>query len=156
VVTLKKHLFIAVIFCLCYFISQAQKSKIDSLQHVLKTAKEDTTKINTLNQIAMRFRNSNPDTAICFARQALEFSERIKFKKGIAEAYLWMGTAYSNMGKYSEALNLLSKALKGTNDKKISAQIYNNIGNAYFSQDKYSEALKSHFASLKIKRRNWR
>jgi tetratricopeptide (TPR) repeat protein len=147
-----KYLLVALIFCLYQFSSYGQNIKIDSLQHILKTAKADTTEVNALNQLALEFRNNNPDTSIHFAQRALSLSESIKFKKGIAEAYLWLGTALTNIGKYEDALNYLSNALAKTSDKKGISKIYNNIGNIYYIQGNYHEALKNYFSSLDIKK----
>ena len=40
--------------------------RIDSLFSVLKKAKPDTAKVNTLNEIVYEFINVNPDTSIYF------------------------------------------------------------------------------------------
>lgn len=105
-----KYFLIGMTVCLCHFTSLGQQ-KVDSLLNVLKTAKADSNKVNTLNALAMEFRSNNPDTAFYLAQQALTISEKINFRKGIAEAYLWMGTSITNLGKNEEALSYLSKAL---------------------------------------------
>jgi tetratricopeptide (TPR) repeat protein len=132
-------------------ITRAQTKQIDSLKEVLRTAKEDTNKANTLNSLAREFRNSNPDTSVYFAKEALLISEKNNFNKGIAESYLWMGTAITNLSKYNEAISCLLKALAKNNDKKTAARIYINIGTVYYYQGNYPLALKNYFSSLKIK-----
>ena len=93
----------------------AQDKRVDSLLALLKTDKEDTNKIKHLNSLALEFRNNNPDTAIRFAKQALALSEKMDFQSGIAESYLWLGTALTNLGKYGDALSDLSRGLDACN-----------------------------------------
>src|SRR5689334_25207145 len=72
-----------------FFIStQAQnQNKIDSLLNVLKGAKEDTNKVNTLNDLGLELTNNNIDTSIILANQALSLSKNAKSKKHIADSY---------------------------------------------------------------------
>ncbi|MFY9308774.1 MAG: tetratricopeptide repeat protein [Bacteroidia bacterium] len=100
----------------------------------------------------MEFRNNSPDTCIYFAQQALTLSEKVNFKKGRVEAYLWIGTAYTNKGDYENALKLLLIALKESTDKRNTGKINNNIGLIYYAQGNYAEALRAHFASLRIRK----
>src|SRR3989304_6610550 len=59
-------------------------SKVDSLLTLLKTAKEDTNKVNTLLSLADIYSYQNPDSAILFATQANEIAENIKDEKRLA------------------------------------------------------------------------
>jgi hypothetical protein len=55
---MKSHLTKTVLFALFFlnaFIEHAQTKAIDSLQKVLQTEKEDTNKVNTLNELANEF-----------------------------------------------------------------------------------------------------
>lgn len=71
---------------------QAQnQQKIDSLLNVLKTAKEDTNKVNRLNAIGWELMNINPDTSILLSTQALQLAEKNQWKKGIANSYNQLG-----------------------------------------------------------------
>ena len=111
---------------------------------VLANAKEDTAKVNTLNTLAQEFKSNNPDTAIYFANEALALATKLNYKMGIADAYLWIGKAITNLGKYDEALKNSNDALRiydqlliseKTADKskilKQKANAYNNIGTIY-------------------------
>jgi two-component system NtrC family sensor kinase len=145
--------------------SQKQgQEKIDSILAVLKVAKQDSTKVNTLNALSYEFRSNDPDTAIYFANEALALATKTNYKMGIANAYLSLGAATMNLGKYEEALKNNMDALKiydqllgsekATGKSKIlklKARAYNNIGNIYDNQGDYPEALKNNFAALKIR-----
>ncbi len=70
---------------------QAQKKITDSLVAELRTNKEDSTKVNTLNFFAWELRYSNYDSAIILSKQAILIALKRKWLKGVAKAYLQMG-----------------------------------------------------------------
>ncbi|MBA3705680.1 MAG: tetratricopeptide repeat protein [Bacteroidetes bacterium] len=151
-------------FCMCVYILQAQQSKIDSLQGLLRTTNLDTAKANILNALAMEFRGNNPDTAVYYAKQAISLSEKTNFKMGMGEAYLWYGIGLSNLGKFDEALKQFAKAKTlfeqllsvQTADagkiKQLLGRIINSTGVVFYRQGNFSEALKNYSAALKIRR----
>ncbi len=141
----------------------AQQSKTDSLFSVLKTQKEDTSKVNTLISIARQFRSNNPDTSIYFANEAISIATKLNYKTGIGESYLLKGVALTYLGKYQDALKNINDALKlfdellsseNLTDKsktmKLKARAYGSIGNIYEEQGKYDEALKSNLQAMKL------
>ena len=153
---------------ICFFVSSflwGQNKKTDSLFAVLKTLKqEDTSKVNTLNALAYEFRNNNPDTAIYFATAAMQLSEKMDYKIGIAEAKIWCGVANMRKGKndialkYSyEAKKICKQLISSTNKYSQTKTIvslswsYNTIGCIYMGQGNYPDALKNHFDALKIR-----
>jgi class 3 adenylate cyclase len=133
----------------------AQSKAIDSLQQALKTAKEDTNKVNVLNNLSLQYEQKyNYDTALLYASNAIQLAEKISFKNGLAFAYRKTGDIYFDQGHYSEALKNDFVALKiyeANGDKDNRADMYNNIGLAYEKIGNYPKALKNYFASLKIK-----
>jgi len=75
--------------CLSFtFFSYSQNSKIDSLLSVLKTSKEDTNKVNILNELCKYWLKKNSDSAIYYAEKAKILSEQISFKIGTANSYI--------------------------------------------------------------------
>ena len=133
---------------------------IDSLLNSLKTAKEDTNKVNTLNNLSKKITNTGDyEKAKKYANDALILSQKIKpiaigFKKGKANAYNIIGNIYYYQGNYPEALKNYFASLKiriEIGDKKGISASYNNIGIIYEDQANYREALKNHYASLKIR-----
>lgn len=130
-------------------------SKEDSLLSVLKTAKEDTNKVNTLNLLSeyAGWRIDNYDTAFFYAQNALQLAEKSKYKYGVAVSKYNFGKIYYWKNNYPEALKNLFIALeifKVLNNKIKMASTYNSIGLVYANQSNYTEALKYHFSSLKI------
>ncbi|OFY87021.1 MAG: hypothetical protein A3F72_06060 [Bacteroidetes bacterium RIFCSPLOWO2_12_FULL_35_15] len=130
------------------------RSAIDSLRILLQNEKEDTVKVNYLNELASGYENIDSyDTALIYAYQALRLAQQLKFKKGTSKAYTLLGN--TNMAKcnYDKALeNHLAawKINEEMGDKIGISASYNNIGNVYYAQRNLDRALENHLASLKI------
>jgi two-component system sensor histidine kinase UhpB len=142
----------------------SQGKKTDSLLLVLKNAKGDTSKVNTLNALVSEFRFTNPDTAFYFVNDALALATVLDYDMGIADSKLGIGMLCDDSGKYgegikscNEALGLYNKLiLLATRPRKeiILAKIgrtYNEIGRNGIVQGNYPEGLKNSFLALKIR-----
>ncbi len=127
--------------------------KIDSLHALLKTAKEDTNKVNILNSLSRELSSNNPQQALNYAQKALQLSNNLKYKGGMANSYSYIGCSYCDQSDYSKALKYFFKSLKifeEIGNKKGIASSYNFIGTFYYYQNNYSKALKYYYKSLKI------
>ena len=151
------NLFFVLHHSFCF--SQSAKSdnernrSIDSLLTVLKTAKEDTTKVNALNNLFLKYEYADDEKSKEYLNKAFELSQKIDFKNGLATTYSYLGYFEEDKGNYPEALkNYLTslKIRKAIGDIIGEASCYNNIGIIYRYQSNYPEALKKHFAALKI------
>lgn len=135
--------------------AQAQNRKLlDSLQKVYKNTTTDTTRILLQLAIAGEYINSNPDTCIYLANQALTKSQNNGFGRGRAMAYNAIGSGFINKSQYVEALLQYQQALavfKKMQDKKGVALSLNNLGNAYFNQSDYPQALAYYQDALKLR-----
>ncbi|MEP7169200.1 MAG: tetratricopeptide repeat protein [Bacteroidota bacterium] len=160
-----KSIFLFITLNLLQHLSISKSNVIDSLQSVLKTAKEDTAKVNILNGLAFEFRNNNPDTTIYFAKEALALATKLNYKLGIANSYLNLSSVMTNLGQFEEALKNVNEAIviydqllaseEFTSKSVIlkqKARAYSNVGNIHFSQGNYSEAMKENTASLEIRK----
>ncbi len=156
---------ILILICLCCFggLCYGQNKKVDSLLQVLKTAKEDTTKVNTFNALAYEIANNNPDTAVYFANEALALATKLNYKMGIADAHSTIGIGLINLGKYKEALKNFNDAVKLCDELLISAKTafklkileekgkaYRNIGRINQYQGYLLEGLKNSIIALRI------
>ncbi len=158
---MKQVLFI--LFILISIKGITQNKKIDSLRNLLLNVSKDTSQVNILNAIAWEYRNENPDSSIYYARLALPISQKTKFELGLAESYLLIGTAYSNLGKSDDALLILVRAkrilekLSQYNKteyyriKKNLSRVYNSIGNVYSTLGNYPQSLKNHQDALRLR-----
>lgn len=128
---------------------------IDSLNTVLNSQGDDTLKVKTYVEIIkFYYGKGNFKEAKQASLQALSLSEKLKFKKGIADAYNNIGLNDENMGNLEEAKTSYFNSLKVREEiggaKGISFT-YNNLGNIYRRQGNYTEALNYFYKSLKIK-----
>jgi two-component system, NarL family, sensor histidine kinase UhpB len=139
--------------CLEVCSAQSLRHKIDSLLQVLKTAKEDTTKVNILNAVGTEVSYSNPDTAIILGNYALSLSKKAASKKHIADSYHAIAAANAGKGNYPSSLENNFKALslrEEIADKSGIAKSLCSIGSDYCDQGDYPKALDYGFRGLKM------
>jgi two-component sensor histidine kinase/Tfp pilus assembly protein PilF len=135
-----------------YSFSQ-NKSSIDSLTLLLKTAKPDTNKVILLSQLCYEYANSDPNEALVYGRLGESLANQLKYKKGTALCLGKMGMVYYNQGEYENALVHYLRALKLSeeigNANGVSDNLC-NIGTVYRTQKKYDKALEYQFKALKM------
>jgi adenylate cyclase len=136
------------------FAQKQGQPKIDSLQAVLKTAKEDTSKVNTLNLICWEKINiSEYAEARKYANEALALAEKIGFKKGTADSYHQIGIIYDYLYDYPNALEYYQKCLtimKQLGNQDDIADNLKGIGNVYKHLSDYPKALEYYQNALTI------
>ncbi|OFY86029.1 MAG: hypothetical protein A3F72_21535 [Bacteroidetes bacterium RIFCSPLOWO2_12_FULL_35_15] len=155
---MKTSLRIVICFLLLTTNSFAQnrtaKSVIDSLRTLLQNAKEDTVKVNCLNNLSSEYEDiGSYDIALNCGYQALRLAQQLKLKKGISLAYTALGNAYLSKGNHDKALeNHLAawKINEKMGDKIGISSSYKSIGNVYYRQRNFDRALENYLASLKI------
>lgn len=133
----------------------AQDNRIDSLKGILKTAKEDTSKVNALNFLADLTTTLDAVKGMKYAQEAFDLSNKLHYTAGIGTAYVVMGSSYLNQGKLDDAIVYLNKGLKICHDcgnKFDEAWAYNNLGVINERQGNYEEALKLYAISLNLKK----
>lgn len=127
--------------------SPAQNRTLDSLQHLLKTTTaNDTLKINLLTQISRTYLYdfNNVEKMKQYATQAIKLSQKINYKKGTANGYLYYGVYFNGQANYDYALAYYLKALKlfdELKDGKSMGSCYINIGTIYGAKGNYKDAL---------------
>ncbi len=109
--------------------------------------------MNILNRLALELKNPDPEKSIVYARQAAELSEKINYLKGLGISNVNIGAANLQVGKYTEALQCLMKALEicaKTGDKLCKARALNSMGSVYKNQFNYYAAIKKHSEALSL------
>lgn len=122
----------------------AQQAAIDSLHQLLTIAKKDTTRINLLNLIAARYRQSTPDSIMKYAHEALTMSSKINYVEGEVNAMRHQSAAFVLAGNFSRALEIALEALRKSEalgDKKLMADCLNEVGGVYAEQGDVRQAL---------------
>ena len=150
--TIECFLFGLILF-FCTTLALGQNIPIDSILALLKNDKEDTNKVNRLNDLAWELKSSNPDTAIVIGSHSLQLAEKLSWKKGIANSLGHLGVYYRLKSNYPKALDYYFQALKideVLNNKEGIAKRLGNIGLVYFNQSDYPKALDYYFKALKI------
>ena len=140
----------------------ADKEKIDSLIKIIRTSKNDTTKINAYNSLFISYEFNDTTKAKQYAFAALELAYKINHIEGKAIAYTHLGFYYEDQGNFNKAIQYYKKShyeyseLKKSKTSSISltgemgiANCYINTGNALrfladypLSLDNYQKALK--------------
>lgn len=129
-----------------------QKTRIDSLLSLLSKAK-DTVRINVLNQLSDELEHINPEQALEYAKDAINSSEKLSFKKGAANGYINTGKAHRKLGNFNKAIESYQKSLqlnKEINYRKGIANSFNGLGITSAMFGNYDNALEYFFSSLKI------
>lgn len=152
---------------LCLFIitfsihlaSIAQNSVHDSLINVIAKTTVDSTKAKLYNALSSQHVNTDPDTAIYYAKKALSIAQNSSYTIGELEALSVLGKAHLVVGEYSLSLTYLKDALKKTPNErplprktiKIISDVNNNIGSNYLSQSNYDLGLLHYTIALKLR-----
>ncbi len=131
---------------LCLF---AQKSdinnRIDSLEQLLKThSQDDTTKVNTLNQLIWEYRLINFMKALNYIEESEKIAKKIGFDLGLATAFSHKALIMNKMGNYIQSVETVLEALKifeKINDKKGVATCFIQIGITKVRQGYYEQGI---------------
>ncbi|MBE9469442.1 MAG: tetratricopeptide repeat protein [Bacteroidetes bacterium] len=150
----KRFLIIKIFFFLFVSlnIKASDKPIIDSLLNVLETANEDTNKVNLYINISKKYLSTSTDKALIYANKALKLSENLKFSKGIAHSYIYIGIGYYYQGSYDNALREYFNALniyKKIDDKQQIVKLLNNIGTIYNIKGEYDKAFNYYLECVK-------
>src|SRR5690242_18908930 len=78
-----------------------QNTKIDSLHQLIRKNKEDTFKVNNLDNLAAEYILAGEyDSALVYNSAALKLAEQLDFKSGIGSACFSFGTIYTMKTNY--------------------------------------------------------
>jgi len=150
---MKKFLLLFALLNLIHSPVFSQLTKIDSLEALLQKDKEDTSKVNHLNQLAAELMNNNPDTSILLGKMALHLAENLKWKKGMANSYYRIGSCYYLKGDYKTALDYGTKSdslYTVMNDKIAKSLCFVLIGVSYLNLGNFPGALGFYSKALQI------
>jgi serine phosphatase RsbU (regulator of sigma subunit) len=132
----------------------AGQNQTDSIILVLKSSKEDTNKINLLNELSSGYLDlGSSRLADSVSHVALELAKNLGYKNGIATSYNLISYALEDQGSYADAMKtqqIVLKIQQELGNRKGIASAYNNIGNNFSHQGNYSDALKMYRASFVI------
>ena len=140
------------LFIVSFSFSQKTVQNIDSLLVVLKTSKEDTSKVIVYQKIAGHYNITHLDSARAFAEKGIVLANQLKYSKGQWMNLNVLGNYYERKTDYEEASKKYKEALKiikQTSDTKGYAVVLNNIATIHIRKAEYDEALVNMFEALK-------
>lgn len=88
------------------------QNKIDSLKKLLLQAKEDTSKVLLLGELAKSYQDNKIDTTLLLAREGILLAEKLNYPKGEANCRVELGEALFVRGDMPAALDMYLKVLK--------------------------------------------
>ncbi|MFN0275118.1 MAG: tetratricopeptide repeat protein [Chitinophagales bacterium] len=143
----------------CFFIvavlttiKSFSQANIDSLKNILATSKDEKVLAYAYNDYAFQFYFSKPDSAIFYAKKALEIAQKIQEKTQIYGAYNVMGLAYQIKGNFQLSLDYHNKQFEYIDDDNVSdkARLYHNIGLTYRTMKNNSGALDAELKAVAL------
>ena len=82
---MRKVFYLTLLFLFCYSILDAQQSRIDSLENILKTAKDDSSRANAFHSIGKHYHYSDYKNALTYYDSALTLRKKTGDKKRTCE-----------------------------------------------------------------------
>ena len=145
--------FILLLFATIYLSinSISQNHTNDSLRALLINTNSDTSKVSALLSLSRNYLNLSTDTALNFAIEARNLSEKINDTSGKAQALKSIGMGYYLQGKYILAMDYWRQSLstfQSIGDTTGIANLLNNLGIIHYSQGDDTTAIKYYLQSL--------
>ena len=148
-----KHLAFIAYFTFFSLLGYSQNVKVDSLEALLPSV-EGTEKVKVLQSLIINLWLNHPDTAVLYARQAINISKDLNDLRSQAISIRLLGGVQVYQGKYDSALFYSKKAHSlsiETGDSTLISSTLNNIGFSFYHLGSYPEALENLLRSLIIK-----
>ncbi|HAA13983.1 MAG TPA: hypothetical protein DCE41_20760 [Cytophagales bacterium] len=118
--------------------------EMDSLHQLLSILPEDSSRANTLKELAWEQVFSNPDSARTYARASLKLAQSLDYQKGIGNGYNILAISFDIEGRYDSALYYFLTFLhfnQDLGDRKGIARATNNLSIVYQNLQEYQTAL---------------
>ena len=126
--------------------------RIDSVSNALQIQK-DTTRVNTLNELANSYRLYRTDTTLIIAAQAYREGEKLNHRRGMARATLITMLAYMNLGnlnKYEEYARRTVPFYQELKNYQYLISSYRRIGEILDEKCKYKEAIEYYNKGMEL------
>ncbi|MET7000135.1 sensor histidine kinase [Chitinophaga defluvii] len=115
---------------------RAQSTPMQKLQQLLTQQHDSIAYVDVLSQISMLYHLSNADSCLWYALKVKEISERLQYKKGIAEAWNLESICHALNNNFKLAVQYEYTALqmfRAMGDSIKAAQVLNNLGVYYYN-----------------------
>jgi two-component system, sensor histidine kinase and response regulator len=151
-----KHFLIIVIYLnfLVVYSLVAQENNLNELENKLKTASEDTTKVQILKQLAIKYLTSKPQWSKRYLDEGIKICQKLNLKKEEASLLSYTGEYYWRTSEYAKAVDFLTQSLRlatQTKDEVTLADSYRLLARVHsFSLNQYDLGLSYHRLALPI------
>jgi two-component system NtrC family sensor kinase len=119
---------------------ESQNRYIDSLQHELSVADNDTMRFILFGRIADVYTEINSDSAFYYAEKAIPYTKKMQFKLEEETALGVMGYAQINLGNYPRSLEYFLSAIELASDVSSEKRV---VPSSYPSIDEFTDRLGS-------------
>jgi len=155
---MKKILVLVALVIAGHSIAFAQKSKVDSFRKAYQKNKQDSTlALLLVERSSSDFLTTDVDSGMISARQALEISRRIGFKKGEVRAKSAMAVFLNISGDLPGSLKVTFEALPEAiqiKEMRVVASCYNTRGLTYSTLKDHKKSLDNYYSFLHITEQN--
>lgn len=143
------------IILICFALNSfGQNGKsVEELKRLVAEQSNDSTKVNTLLDIASQLYGPQPDSSIVYSRKAIALATEINFKKGLAYAHKNMGLGYYMKGEFLDVLRHWEMSLsifEDIYDENGISNLLSNLGAVYQTKGDDPTALDYFIRSAKI------
>ena len=117
---------------------------IKGILHDVETAKQDTTRVLLIADLANYYKFNFPDSSLYYGNKALELAKQIKFVKGEVRALSNIGFTQILLGNESKALQIFLHALKIEEKNNLindKADLLVQLGRIYNGVNEHTKAL---------------
>lgn len=139
-------------------IAIAQNNKIDSLNQVIKTTKNDSIKVDTYNKLTWKYIFNDKEKALEVLNTTEKFALKTNQKYGYNTFLNNKGIFFDVNGFSDSAKIYFEKSVQYSVKNKFPIQelySYNNLGMYAWNKGRFQEALTSFFKSLKLAEENY-
>ena len=146
-------LFFIILICFAVNSFSQNDQNIDELKRLVTEQANDSTKVNTLLDIASQLFRTQPDSTIIYSKKAIDLATKINFKKGMAYAHKNMGLGYYMKGEFSDVLIHWEMSLvlfEEINDQNGISNLLSNLGAVYQTKGDDPKALGYFIRAAKI------
>ncbi len=129
---------------------QINAQSIDSLVAISNKEISQQKKVDKLNELSISYKTKNYTISKELALLSEKIANEIQYKDGEAIALRNQGVVLTNENRLEEALNIYTKALTLTKNKKIIGQLYGSISRVYTNKSEFIKALDYSYKSLSL------
>jgi signal transduction histidine kinase len=130
-----------------------QNALVDSLENVVESLPDDSTKVNTLNHLVNILRLQDNAQALAYAEKSKELASRLEYKSGLGYALENLGWMYYRRGDYSTAFEHFTDGLtigQQNNDGSLQARCLNDVALINVEQKLYDQGKKHLREALRL------